>query len=133
MLKLITIGFVTSVLYSAASDNEGAALMTKHATGQSQHASVLAYPDAIVTATDPASRITISVDTDGRSVSARSSDGAVLWRVDVLKETGKPSEGFPVVRRIEFTKQGKVLLIIGKHRAVEADLKSGEMKVFGEN
>jgi len=101
--------------------------------GATEHASVRAYPDAIVSATDPSSGITVSVDQDGTSVTARTSAGTVLWRADVLKETGRPSVGFPVVRRIDITAHGSISLVIGKHRFVEADLKSGKMKLLGEN
>lgn len=122
-----------SIFYGVLNYSGGVIVQADDSKRPSQHASIHAYPDAIVSATDAASGITVSVDPDGRTVSARSSAGAVLWRADVLKETGRPSEGFPVVRRIEFTKQGMVLLIVGKHRAVEADLNSGQMKLFGEN
>jgi hypothetical protein len=129
MRTLIKVGIAIAVLYGVTNYNGGVIVQAK----DSQHASIKAYPDAIVSATDAASGITVSVDRDGKTVSAHNSSGAVLWHVDVLKETGSPSVGFPVVRRVEFTKQGMVLLIVGKHRAVEADLKSGQMKLFGEN
>jgi hypothetical protein len=129
MRTLIKVGIAMAILYGVTNYNGGVIVQAN----DSQHASKKAYPEAIVSATDAASGITVSVDQDGTTVSAHNSAGGVLWRADVLKETGRPSEGFPVVRRVEFTKQGRVLLIIGKHRAVEADLKSGQMKLFGEN
>lgn len=129
MRTLIKVGVAVATLYGVTNYNGGVTVQAD----DSKHASIIAYPDAIVSATDAASGITVSVDHDGKTVNAHSSAGSVLWRADVLKETGRPSEGFPVVRRVEFTKQGTVLLIVGKHRAVEADLKSGQMKLFGEN
>lgn len=89
-----------------------------------EHASVRAYPNAIVSATDSDSGITVSVDRDGMSVTARSATGTVLWHGDVLKKTGRPSVGCPVVRYIKITAHGGVLLVIGKHRFIEADLRA---------
>jgi hypothetical protein len=129
MRTLIKVGIAIAALYGVTNYNGGVIVQAK----DSQHASIKAYPDAIVSATDAASGITVSVDRDGKTVSAHSSAGAVLWHVDVLKETGSPSVGFAVVRRVDITPRGTVSLVVGKHRYVEANLKSGEMKVLGED
>jgi hypothetical protein len=133
MRTLTKVGVAIVILCGVTNDNGGAIVQAKNPNRPSQHASIQAYPDAIVSATDAASGITVSVDRDGKTVSARNSAGTVLWQADVLKETGLPSTGFPVVRRIDIGQQGAASLIIGKHRAVEVDLQSGKMKLFGEN
>jgi hypothetical protein len=101
--------------------------------GAGGHASLRAYKDAVVSATDPGSGITVSVDPDGAAVTARDRGGTVLWHADVLKVTGRPSEGFAVVRRVEIGAAGTVELVVGKHLYVEADLKSGRLKLMGED
>jgi hypothetical protein len=134
MRTLIRAAVAVAILYAVLNDGGGVIVNGDDSKrGATEHASVRAYPDAIVSATDPSSGITVTVDRDGTSVTARSSAGAALWHVDVLKETGRPSEGFPVVRRIEITGHGDVSLVIGKHRFVEADLKSGRMRLLGED
>ena len=97
------------------------------------HASVQAYPEAVVSATDAASGITVSVEPDGSVLTARNAAGAVLWQADVVKQTGKPAEGTAVVRHVAPTGRGTVSLVVGKNRVVEADLKSGALKLLGED
>ena len=133
MRALIQSAVAVAILYGITSDTGGAVVQADDSKrGAAEHASMRAYPEAVVSATDGGSGITISVESDGTSVTARGADGAVLWHADVLKETGKPSEGFPVVRRVEITR-GAVSLVVGKHRYVEADLKSGKLKFLGED
>jgi hypothetical protein len=102
-------------------------------TAPDGHASLSAYPDAVITATDDASGITVSVEADGKTLTARDAAGTILWQADVLARTGPPSTGFPVVRRIDIAAGGKLTLVVGKQRVVEADLKTGAMKLLGEN
>jgi len=121
-----------AVAFSALDQNGGFAVQAKD-SGPEQHASLQAYPDAIVSATDPASGITVSVEHDGKTIIARGADGPVLWRVNVLEQTGKPAVGFAVVRRIDISNSGAAVLTVGKHRVIEADLKTGKMKFIGED
>jgi hypothetical protein len=120
-----------AMLFSLA--NGGNIVQAKDPPDGTRHASLQAYPDATVSATDTASGITVSVGPDGSTLTARDAAGAVLWHADVLKQTGKPSAGFPVVRNVMITAHGTVSLIIGKNRVVEADLKSGALKLMGED
>jgi methyl coenzyme M reductase beta subunit len=134
MRTLIKVGVAIAILYGVTNYNGGAIVQANDSKRTaSGHASIHAYPDAIISATDAASGITVSVDRDGASVTARSSAGAILWHADVLKETGRPSVGFPVVRRIDITARGTASLVVGKHRFVEVDLKNGKMKMLGED
>lgn len=134
MRKLARAAFAVVVVYAIMIGSHGAIANADDSPGgATEHASVRAYPNAIMSATDPGSGITVSIDRDGTSVTARSATGTVLWHADVLKETGWPSVGFPVVRYIEVTAHGGVLLVIGKHRFIEADLMNGKMKLLGED
>jgi hypothetical protein len=99
----------------------------------SKHASLVAYPQAVLSATDPQSGITVSVEPDGRSVAATDGSGKLLWRTDVIAELGAPYEGEPVVRHVTITPKGVASLVLGKSRSVEADLRTGELTLIGEN
>jgi hypothetical protein len=111
----------------------GSVVQSKDRNTGSHHESLRAYPEAVVSATDAASGITVSVDPDGKFVSAKDQAGTVLWREDVLEKTGRPSEGAPVVRYVAIMGGGKVSLVVGKHRYVEADLTTGKLRVAGED
>lgn len=134
MQRRIYISAAGAVLCAVASFDGGLIVQAKDTKGgASAHASLRAYPEAVVSVTDPASGITVSVDPNGTALTARSKSGGVLWRADVLQETGKPSVGFPVVRRLDATDRGAVSVVVGKHRFVEADLNSGKLKFLGED
>jgi hypothetical protein len=96
------------------------------------HASVQAYSNAEVAAQDDVSGIKVAVDSNGTGVTATNRSGHVIWRKDVVQETGLPRTGNPVVRDIKVSSNGTVLLLIGKHRYVEADIYSGVMHLLLE-
>jgi hypothetical protein len=52
------------------------------------HASVLAYPQAVVSLRDPATGVTVYVETKGRRLAALDRAGAVARSVDVLAAAG---------------------------------------------
>lgn len=99
---------------------------------ESVHASLVAYPNAVVVTNDAATGITVSVETNGRELKAAAKDGTVLWKVDVIKEWGKPSVGKPVIRHLAIT-GGKVEVTVGKHMFGEVDLKTGKAVLRGED
>lgn len=101
--------------------------------GGADHASLRAYPNAVVSVTDTASGISVTVEPGGSLLTARDAQGAVLWQADVLQATGKPSEGFPVVRHLAVSGGGMLSIVVGKNRYVEADLRSGALKLLGED
>ncbi len=109
------------------------AMQSQEASNAPLHASIRAYPDAVVSATDATTGITVSIDSDGTSVVAHDATGAELWRRDVLQETGRPYEGFPVVRHVANIEGGKFSVVVGKHRYVEGDIRTGKLKLIGEN
>ena len=97
------------------------------------HASLRSYPDAVLSVTVAASGVVVTVAANGTTLVAKNAAGDVLWRADVLKLTGTPSTGFPVVRNLSISDRGSVSIVVGKHRYVEADLKSGALKLLGED
>ncbi|MEQ1951979.1 hypothetical protein [Mesorhizobium sp. CN2-181] len=98
-----------------------------------EHASLQSYPDAVLTATDQSSGITVTVEPNGTSLAAKDGAGKQLWSLDVVKQVGKPHTGFPVIRYVEVTAPGTVSIVVGKSQSVEIDLKSGKAKLLGEN
>jgi hypothetical protein len=103
------------------------------AKNRAEHASAKVYPDAVLAVTEPKSGVHVSVDPDGSGVTAVDRKGAVLWHVDAIAQTGRPTEGFPVVRHLSITPAGAVGMVIGKHRFIEADLLTGKLTVIGSN
>lgn len=98
-----------------------------------EHASLTNYPDAVLSATDAASGATLTVQPDGRMVSATSRDGKTLWSIDVIDATGKPATGFPVVRLVSIPRPGTAMLVVGKSRTIEVDVATGQTKTLGED
>jgi hypothetical protein len=90
------------------------------------HASLQSYPDAVISATDAASGIAVSVEPDGRSVKAVGGDGVTLWTTDALKDAPSPIDGFAVVRGVEIRAGKTVHLVIGKGAALDLDLRTGK-------
>jgi hypothetical protein len=99
----------------------------------SGHASLRAYPDAVLSVTDRPSGLTVTVDADGSGLTATNAAGAVVWHKDVIGETGAPATGSPVIRQVSITTPGTVSLVIGKHRYVDADLSTGALHLQGED
>jgi hypothetical protein len=97
-----------------------------------EHASLKYYPDAVLSATDEATGVTLSVEPDGRTLAARDRSGKTLWQTDVLAAAGKPGTGFPVIRSVAID-DGRASLIVGKTMTVGVDLKTGSAAVLGEN
>ncbi|MBX3567718.1 MAG: hypothetical protein KF914_06640 [Rhizobiaceae bacterium] len=97
-----------------------------------EHASLGPYSDAVLSATDAASGITLSVEPNGTVLSAERA-GKPLWAVDIIEAAGKPSTGFPVIRLVETNKPGFATVVVGKSRTVEVDLSTGAVHVLGED
>lgn len=103
-----------------------------HSKETDAHATTRAYPEAILSARDDATGITVSIEADGETVSAIDHAGATIWRVNVIGATGKPAEGFPVVRYVAI-RDGKASLVVGKNRYIDADIKTGKLRATGED
>lgn len=96
------------------------------------HASLKAYPEAVLSATDAQSGIKVAVEPDGTSLTATDKSGRVIWKADVVKEVGAPPVGEPVVRHVSIKGQ-TVTLVLGKHRVAEATLETGKVRLVGDN
>src|SRR5262245_346507 len=118
-LQMVRVLLVTMLCGNAMAFGELGVTAEKTAGGG--HKSLHFYPEAVVTASDPGSGIVVSVDPDGTGLTARDASGAVLWHADVLKQTGSPYSGFPVVRRVGIVHGTTVSIVVGKSRTVEAD------------
>lgn len=95
------------------------------------HSSVVAYPNAVLSATVAATGITVTVEPNGQELKAVNKDGAVLWQVDLLQKWGKPHTGAAVIRHLAI-REGHVNVTIGKAMVGTVDLKTGEAKIIGE-
>ena len=69
----------------------------------SSHASLQAYPEAIISIKDSKTGITVHVDHDGRHVMGVSGNGETLWRTEVVGENYSCTAGSPVVRCLLYT------------------------------
>ena len=96
------------------------------------HASLAAYPNAVISISDGPTGITVSVEPSGRELKAVSKEGTVLWRIDLIKQWGKPKVGSPVIRYLALG-NGKVSVTIGKHMNGDVDLKTGKLRLIGED
>lgn len=92
------------------------------------HASLLAYPNAVIKADDKASGITVEVKLNGKDLEAKKAD-KVLWTVTLPKGD---EIGTPVIRNVTVA-NGKVDAVIGKHRYVTLDLNSGKVLSDGSD
>lgn len=97
-----------------------------------EHASLEPYPDAVLSATDAASGITLSVEPNGTVLSAERA-GKPLWTVDIIQAAGKPATGFPVIRLVEMDRPGFATVVVGKSRTVDVELSTGAVHFLGED
>ena len=110
----------------------GVDVVAAQADNPASHASIKAYPEAVISATDPQTGIKVTVDPDGVGLTATDRSGRVLWKTDVVKEIGAPPVGEPVMRHVSI-KRGVVTIILGKHRVAEAGLETGKVALLGDN
>jgi hypothetical protein len=95
------------------------------------HASLAAYPGAVISLKDPGTGMTFYVESDGRRLIALDRDGAPAWGLDVLAEAKvAPAVGKPVVRHLRLDGD-RLWATCGKHDFVGIDVKSGEVKYAG--
>jgi hypothetical protein len=104
----------------------------KEAEQETAHASLAAYPGAVISCTDAASGTTFEVAPDGRTLLAKNADGQETLRVDVIEKCGSPAVGAPVIRHLAVT--GTSLgITFGKHSAASVDLKSMTLTCEGSD
>ena len=97
------------------------------------HASLSAYPDAIVSLRDPLSGVIYRVERDGRNLVALGKDGLQRWRVDLantemLKEVGNRL----VIRHLRL-EGGQLVVTCGKSHAVRVDVATGAATYLGSD
>jgi len=76
--------------------------------------------------------ISVGVKDNHRALVAKDKQGKVLWEVDVIKKSGAPTVGQPMIRRLTL-KDGKVTAVYGKHSFADFDLKSGKLLASGSD
>ncbi len=70
--------------------------------------------------------LTIFVEPDGKTVTARNAAGRTLWSVDLATAMGAPVVGEPVVRRL-WIEGEQVHAIFGKHGFVTLSIRDGRV------
>jgi hypothetical protein len=95
------------------------------------HASLAAYPDAVISLKDRGTGMTVYVESDGRRLIALDRDGAFAWGLDVFAEAKvAPAVGKPVVRHLRLD-GNRLWATCGKHDLVRIDLTTGEARYAG--
>jgi hypothetical protein len=97
------------------------------------YASVRAYPDAVVSATNERSGIKVTIDPNGSGVTARNPAGESYGRKTLFERPALHLIGSPVVRYVGINAKGMVSLVLGKHRYVEAELHADKLRLRGED
>lgn len=97
------------------------------------HASLSAFPHAIVSLRDPVSGVIYRVERDGRNLVALGKDGLQRWRVDLahtemLKEVGNRL----VIRHLRL-EGGQLVVTCGKSHEVRVDVATGAATYLGSD
>jgi len=100
-------------------------------TSNSPHASLAAYPAAVISVKDPKNGMLFYVESNGRRLVAFNEDGRIVWTLDVLEEAKiKPSRGQPVIRHLRV--EGDYLWVTyGKSDTAKVQIKTGKMEHVG--
>jgi hypothetical protein len=97
------------------------------------HASLAAYPNAVISLRDADQGTTFYVESDGRRLVAISRDGKPAWGVDVLNEVRvAPILGEPVIRHLNLV-NGTLWATIGRSDSVRIDPKTGATEYAGRD
>jgi hypothetical protein len=97
------------------------------------HASLAAYPQALISLKDPKTGMIFYVESNGRRLVAFDKDGAMAWSVEVLAEAKiKPVVGEPVVRHLSLH-DGELWATCGKHDRAKIEIKTGKTEYMGSN
>lgn len=99
--------------------------------GSPKHASLEAYPQAVITLKDKATKALFYVESNGRTLVCFDSDGRLKWALDVIA-TIKPGRGPAVVRDLTM-KDGKLWAICGRSSAGTVDPESGKVELAGND
>lgn len=97
------------------------------------HASLAAYPNAVVALTEARSGTTVAVEPDGRVLVATDASGRELWRVDVLAALAREVDGNALIRHISLDPQGRIDVVMGKADFAVVDMASGKVRYVGSD
>jgi len=97
------------------------------------HASLAAYPSAVISLRDPGTGMIFYVESNGRRLVAFDKDAAVKWTVDVIGETKvNPLHGAPVIRDLHL--DGDSLgVTYGKSDFAKVQLATGKTQYVGRD
>jgi hypothetical protein len=124
----IVILLLIALRFGVASDSGRPAKASRFA-----HASLAAYPNAVISSWDSESEMTFYVESDGRRLVALERGGALAWGIDVFKEAGvKPALGEPVIRHLRVN-GGSLWATCGKSDSVRIDLRTGRAEFAGRD
>ena len=99
--------------------------------GAAAHASLSAYPQAVISLKEPKTGMVFYVESNGRRLVAIDNDGVVVWSVDVLDEAKiKPTRGMPVIRHLRL-QAGELRATCGKSYEAKIDIKTGKAEFAG--
>ena len=122
------IGALVSCLWLSAVAAEQEKDVKKASTA---HASLAAYPQAVISLKDPKSGMVFYVESNGRRLVAFAKDGAVAWSVDVLAEAQiMPAQGVPVIRHLRL-QHGELRVTCGKHDEAKVETSTGKAEYVG--
>ncbi len=135
-MKSIAVRWVAMIATLAGCFGILAAAPPEEETGEPRvevHASLAAYPQAIVSFKVPDTGALYYVETNGRRLVAFDKEGAVAWSVDILGETKMPSvRGTPVIRHLR-QHRGSLRVTCGRSHEVEVDPTSGKTRFLGND
>lgn len=101
--------------------------------GIENHASLAAYPKAVISLKDPKTEMIFYVESNGRRLVALDKNGSVVWNVDVLAEAKiKPTRGEPVIRHL-LMKDGDLHVTCGRSDWARVHLQTGKAEFLGND
>lgn len=126
----LVIGLAMVLRFGAAQE---AASRVEAPAPRFEHASLAAYPNAVISTNDPKTGMIFYVESDGRRLVALGRDGTLAWGIDVFKEADvKAVVGNPVVRHLRVD-GGSISATCGKHDWVRIDVRTGRARFMGSD
>lgn len=130
MSILCGLGLISLALAQGTTNRVASASGTH--TNHVQHASLKAYPNALVSLKDPKSGIIVIVESNGRRLLATTDAGKYLWSVDIIDACGTPETGQPVIRHLAISGD-TIAVTFGRHSFAKVKLTAGEITCEGSD
>lgn len=119
--------FVVPIAWAATENADVPAAIAK------SHASLKAYPNAVIALKDSKTENIFYVESNGRRLVAFKKDGTIMWSVDVLEATKvTPKTGQPVIRHLSFA-ENQLQVTFGKHDFAAIEINSGKTIYLGSD